>query len=378
MKIDHCDSCLRPVFFENTKCLSCSRALAFFPDDREVCSLDAAGPGLWRRANSVRGATYRLCANFTEHEVCNWVVAADDPNPLCLSCRLTRVIPDLQRPGAKDAWRRLENAKRRLVYSLLALCLPLQNKVEDPQGGLAFEFLADTEPTEGPANHILTGHNEGVIVINVAEADDVEREKRRTLLGEPYRTLLGHFRHEIGHYYWDRLIAKSPLLQPFRACFGDESVDYNEALERHYQQGPPADWSQRFISAYAASHPWEDWAETWAHYMHMMDSVETARWFGVSSRSALPGEKSGSPNKPDSVRSDVFQSMLDDWFALTCVINNLNRGLGMPDAYPFVLTDPVIEKLRFVHRTVTPAPVAENSLAPKAPMATMAAPLAKT
>src|SRR5262249_18263373 len=150
------------------------------------------GPELWRRSNAPPEETvYRLCSNYQKHDLCNWVVAADDPNPLCRSCRLTRVIPDLDKPGAVDAWQRLEVAKRRLIYSLLELQLPVQSKVENAEG-LAFEFLADAEPADGEPVRVMTGHNAGVIVIAVAEADDIEREKRRTALGEPYRTLLGH------------------------------------------------------------------------------------------------------------------------------------------------------------------------------------------
>src|SRR5437868_9942335 len=130
----------------------------------------------------------------------------------------------------------------------------------------------------------MTGHKDGIVTMKVEEADDVTRVRVRTQMREPYRTLLGHFRHETGHYYWDRLIANSDWLEPFRGLFGDERASYAEALDRHYQQGAPLDWQPQYVSAYATMHPWEDWAETWAHYLHMMDAVDTALGFGMSAR----------------------------------------------------------------------------------------------
>jgi hypothetical protein len=282
--------------------------------------------------------------------VCNWGLPADDPHALCESCRLTRVIPDLGVPGNKEAWYKLEVAKRRLVYTLLKLGCPVRNQTDDPERGLAFEFLADTpDPNDAP---VLTGHANGVITLNIAEADDAERERRRIQLHEPYRTLLGHFRHESGHYYWDRLIAGTPQLDPFRGRFGDERADYAAALKAHYDNGPPTDWRDRFVSAYAAAHPWEDWAETWAHYLHMIDTLETAADCGLSlrpSRKDEPTLKAVVP--PDSPRAS-FDRLIDAWFPLTYALNNLNRGLGLPDGYPFVLSAPAVDKLRFVHEVV--------------------------
>ena len=265
MKIFHCGECDQLVFFENTTCVSCGHALAFLTDRMEIGTLERDGEDRWQALSpGTPGRAYRLCQNYSKENVCNWAVPADDPNPFCLSCRLSRVIPDLSRPGVREGWAKLEAAKRRLVFNLLSLQLPLTTKAEDPEGGLAFEFLADPDPGTPDATPVLTGHDNGLITINVAEADDVEREKRRNLLHEPYRTLLGHFRHEVGHYYWDRLVSDTEWIEPYRKLFGDEREDYGEALERHYKQGAPADWSTSFVSSYASSHPWEDWAETWA------------------------------------------------------------------------------------------------------------------
>ena len=199
----------------------------------------------------------------------------------------------------------------------------------------------------------MTGHDDGVITVNVAEADDVERERRRVQMHEPYRTLLGHFRHESGHYYWDRLIRDTERIDAFREAFGDERADYNAALQRHHANGPPSDWPDRFVTGYASSHPWEDWAETWAHDLHMTDALEIAATCGVQLRPHRRGDPSLKgvldPTKDDP---ESFDELMANWVPLTYVLNNLNRGLGLPDSYPFVLSAPSTEKLRFVHETV--------------------------
>ena len=347
MRIFHCDHCEQLVFFENVRCVACNHALAYLPDVGDIGTLEPAGGETWRRTGSPERRSYRLCTNSDRENVCNWAVPADDPQALCQSCRLVRVIPDLSRH--RDAWSRLEVAKRRLVYSLMRLGLPVASKQDDPARGLAFEFLADPDARDAPP--VLTGHTGGVITISVAEADDAQREQRRLQLHEPYRTLLGHFRHEIGHYYWDRLIAGGTRMDRFRSLFGDERASYQDALTRHYERGAPADWQQRFVSAYASVHPWEDWAETWAHYLHMTDSLETAAACGLMLSPRHRGEPS-LVTRPDAPPVGPFDRMVKDWFPLTYVLNNLNRGLGLPDGYPFVLSSPAIEKLRFVHETV--------------------------
>ena len=356
MRTFHCDHCQQQLFFENFVCVSCGARLAFLQDLQTIGSLDDAGEGIWRSPlPEARGRSYRLCANYAEHDVCNWALPSSDDDPLCRSCRLTRVIPDLSRPGHREAWYKLEVAKRRLVYTLLELGLPLRSKVEDPERGLAFEFLAD--PDDPAAPRPLTGHANGLITINLAEADDAERERRRLAMHEPYRTLLGHFRHEIGHYYWDVLIADSPRSEAFREMFGDEREDYAQALERHYQQGAPPDWQQRFVSAYASAHPWEDWAETWAHYVHMVDTLETAASCGLALRPRRADEPALQTD-PRRGLPGTFEEMVEGWFPLTYVLNSLNRCLGLPDGYPFVLSDQQIAKLRFVHDTIAAAAVA--------------------
>jgi hypothetical protein len=198
---------------------------------------------------------------------------------------------------------------------------------------------------------VVTGHNRGLITINVAEANPARREEAREQMREPYRTLLGHFRHESGHYYFDRLIAGTHWLAPFRSLFGDEQQDYAACLDRHYENGPPADWNGSFVSSYASAHPWEDWAETWTHYLHMFDTLDTAHACGMMLRPHKPGEpKLDIETRP--LTEESFDELMRDWFALTYVLNSLNRSVGMPDAYPFTLSTPVLRKLRFVHDVV--------------------------
>jgi hypothetical protein len=363
MKLFACHDCQQIVFFESVSCTRCGRSLVYLPDQGIVSGIEqttgSGGEPLWRALTSpAQGALYRLCRNHREHGVCNWAVPATEPHEYCRSCRLTRVVPNLGDRAAKDAWHRLEIAKRRLLYTLLGLGLPVETKAENPEGGVAFEFLKD-EPGPDGKPKVFTGHAHGVITINIAEADDTFREKMRVMMGEAYRTVLGHFRHEIGHYYWARLLEHGPRLGEFRARFGDERADYDAAQRHHYSGGPPPDWQDRFVSAYASMHPWEDWAETWAHYLHMVDTLETARAYGLSLRPAPAcagdgGRGSIAEARLAARRMDLhsFDDLLGGWFPLTMAMNSLNRSLGTNDCYPFVLSEGAIAKLRFVHDVV--------------------------
>jgi hypothetical protein len=344
MRVFHCGHCDHLVFFENTTCVKSGHSLAFLPELLLLGSLEPEKDH-WTSPLRPEGA-YRLCANYLDSQVCNWAVDAADSNPLCLSCRLTTVIPDLAIDGHTAAWFKLEGAKRRVVYTLLALGLP--------RDGLSFQLLADPGPGQPP---VLTGHANGVITLNIAEADDAERERRRHALSEPYRTLLGHIRHQIGHFYWSTLIEpREDRLRRFREQFGDERANYSVALQQHYANGAPTDWQDRFVSAYASAHPWEDWAETWAHYLHMIDTLETAAMCGVSLKPKRRDEPSLGRVSESAVAPDgPFDRLLASWFPVTYLLNNLNRGMGLVDAYPFVLAPPAIDKLRFVHDAIADA-----------------------
>lgn len=361
--------CGRPVFFRNSTCLACGTPLGYEPGLRQVLPLEPAGlpvdaehPPRWRALGTGlhTPALYR-CAQLDTEVGCNWLVDAEDATadaaepgqaPLCRSCRLTRTRPDLGPAEHATWWQRIEQAKRQLVATLIALDLPVASRAEDPARGLAFDLMR--APPEGPP--VVTGHADGVITLDIEEADDARREERRQSLGEPYRTLLGHLRHESGHYYWQRLVAEGEWLTAFREIFGDEREDYAAALQRHYAQGAPADWGTRFVTAYASSHPWEDWSETWAHYLHLVDTRDAARSFGLDgSRVGLHYEHFGTGALGEGVpeaEASEFLHLIHDWMELTGVLNELSRSMGMPDFYPFVLSAPVVRKLHLVHRVI--------------------------
>ena len=352
MKTFHCTNCQNLVFFENVMCLNCQHALAYLPDERQMAALEPGNDGTWQ----YHSRAYWLCANNVDYQICNWAVPVEDTERLCRSCRLTHVIPNLSQPGNQESWHRLEIAKRRLLVTILDLDLPVSRKTPSDPAGIEFEFLSDSVRPTGDGSRVLTGHDNGLITINVAEADDVYREQQRTRHHETYRTLLGHFRHEIGHYYWDRLVDGTPRQSEFRNVFGDETANYQLALRQHYNNGPPVNWENDFISAYASTHPWEDWAETWAHYLHLTDALETASECGLV---ILPNRNNARPVRPrystERQGQIKFDEMMSDWLAVTYLLNNLSRGLGQRDSYPFVLMEPVIEKLRFIHEVCTTA-----------------------
>ena len=351
----HC-RCGRPVFFHNSRCTACGTPLGYVPERGEVRPL-APGrfKGSWRLLprRDAQTVLYRRCANFDSAAGCNWLVQMNPQgvpdNPLCRACRLNRTIPDLTDADNRRWWGLIEQAKRRLVSSLLGLGLPLRSRVsEEPQTGLAFDLVRALPG--GPP--VLTGHRDGIITLDVAEADDAQREARRASLHEPYRTLLGHLRHEVGHYYWQRLVDARAWHAPFRELFGDERQDYQAALRQHYTNGPAADWSLRHISAYASVHPWEDWAETWAHYLHMTDTLDTALSFSLDAvHVELRYEPFGRDTlyRPDDAGAALFLAFVNDWAKLTAVLNELSRSMGQADFYPFVLPASAVTKLHFVH-----------------------------
>jgi hypothetical protein len=327
-------------------CERCGHSLGYLPERSTMTALELDGE-VWK-ALAAPEQRYRYCANSV-HGVCNWLVPADSGDTLCLACQHNRTIPDLSVAENLARWRRLELAKHRLFYTLYRLNLPVPTREQDAEG-LAFDFLAD--PPAG--GKVMTGHDNGLITISLLEADDAERAKLRQAMAEPYRTLLGHFRHEVGHFFWDKLVRDGGRLDEFRAMFGDEREDYGAALQRHYAEGAPPDWQTRLISAYASAHPWEDFAETWAHYLHIVDTLEMAHAFGlkidppnVSDAADLETEVDFDPHRVRSARR-----LIDAWLPLTFAVNSLNRCMGQDDLYPFVMSPPVIDKLGFIHDLV--------------------------
>ncbi len=348
--------CGQAVFFDNLLCVRCSTDLGYHPTAGDLLSIESTANGQWRVVSEgpQQGDVYTRCANAEGPAQCNWLATDPASAPFCIACSLNLTIPDLTLTDNAEHWARIEQAKRRLVAQLILLGLPVVSRKLDAQQGLGFNFLRQT-PGGDP---VMTGHADGVITLNVDEADPSHREKVRENMHEPYRTLLGHFRHESGHYYWDRLVRDSAWLEPVRQLFGDDRLDYQEALQKHYNEGSPADWNQHYISSYAATHPWEDWAETWAHYLHMTDTLNVALDYGFQvetlalqidpfDSSVLAGCQAGDADPVD------FLAFINRWVQLSSVLNVLARSMGMPDLYPFVLNVDSLRKLFLVHAVVS-------------------------
>jgi hypothetical protein len=320
-----CPNCDQLVFFENTECLRCGTALGFDPERMELVRVDDDG-------GPPRCSNQRVAA-------CNWLTS-DADEPLCVCCRLTRTRPADTDGTAMGEFADAEAAKRRMVFQILDLGLPLTGWSEQP-GGLGYDLLSSAE------TKVVTGHQDGIITIDLAESDDPHREQVRQDMGEAYRTMLGHVRHETGHYYWPILVEEGGRIERFRQLFGDERADYGEAMDRHYQRGAPKGWGEHYVSAYATMHPWEDWAETFAHYLHIRDTLQTAASFGVEVDGPRP-ELSADPS--EDVGDEPFQEVLNEWLPLTYALNAVNRSMGRDDLYPFVLSPTVVRKLTWVHR----------------------------
>jgi hypothetical protein len=341
MRLYQC-RCGAPLYFANTQCLACGTAVGYDPAGDVMRPVDDGSDMVW-------------CANGTQHQVCNWLTHFQGP-PLCISCRLNHFIPDLSQSGSPALWHKMELAKRRMVHWLLFRGLPVVPRSENSRG-LAFDFVLPQ-----PGEHITTGHDAGLITLNLLEADESVRERNRHELGEPYRTLLGHFRHEIAHYYWWRWFDPADgsdlqWLPALRSLFGDEKADYAQAMQWYYTEGPPPDWPQHYISAYASMHPWEDWAETWAHYMHITDALETARSNSLrrsgTRLQAAPDHASLRLPEPFKKTKDVeFREMITAWMHLAPALNEMSLSLGHGDLYPFVPAPEVLQKLHCIHRMV--------------------------
>lgn len=350
MKRFKCQCCDSEVFFENVSCMTCNRVLGYHPIDNKMVALDAmavdwAAPG--------DQAPVRLCRN-SDLDACNWIVTdcGRDDNHFCLACRHNIMVPDLNSAANVTHWQKIELAKRHLFYSLLRWSLPIPDRSIDSEAALGFMFLADTIDTSGNAQKVTTGHERGLITLNVAEADDAVRERVRNEMREPYRTLVGHFRHEVGHFYWDLLIKNSNQLEEFRALFGAENADYKAALQKYYAEGPVANWRDAFISEYASSHPWEDFAETWAHYTHLVDSLQTARAYGLMLHELGASESDATSVAFEPYRAASIDAIVDAWMPLSIALNSINRSMGQKDFYPFVINEPAIRKLAFVQSVI--------------------------
>lgn len=329
MKQFYCQ-CGQAVFFDSERCLGCGSRLGFDPQSMVVLSLQPNG----RRWKSDDGRLFRLCDNTLRYDVCNWLVPEEQEHALCKGCQFNRTVPNQAKPGNKLRWQRLEEGKKRLLYTLLQLKLPLANGWDQPETGLLFDFVEDERSNNAFAeSFVTTGYLGGVITINVLEADDAAREAQRLQMNESYRTVLGHMRHESGHFYWQRLAADEQLVEEFRQLFGDERADYSSALNHYYGAGPDPAWQADYISSYASAHPAEDWAESWGHYLHIQDALETAAAHGLMDH--WPAEV-------------PIEERITSWRQLSITLNELNRSVGRRDTYPFLLNNTVVSKLIFV------------------------------
>jgi hypothetical protein len=331
-----CPKCGQHLTFENSLCLSCRSAVGFCVD--EMALLVIASEDDDAHAGAVDAGEYQLCANLHLAE-CNWLVKVEPVRRLCVSCALTRTRPDDADTAALAAFAVAEKAKRRLIAELHELELPIVGRDKDPEYGLAFDLLSSHR------EKVFTGHHNGVITLDLAEGDDVHREQLRNEMAEPYRTLLGHFRHEVGHYYFFRLVGSSEeYLSRFCGLFGDPDADYQEAVDRHYREGAPSGWDESFVSTYATMHPAEDWAETFAHYLHIRDTLDTCASFGMAPAAATFERTVLGPSG--------FDNIIKMWLPLAWALNMVNRSMGRDDLYPFVLPVPVLDKMRFIHTVI--------------------------
>lgn len=359
MRLYECDHCGQTIHFDNRTCVNCGYRLAFVPELLEMHALEQdqqdgatqplATDATWHLFSN-QNHKVRLCENAAI-DVCNWTVLADDPHPFCPACRHNRLVPDASTEEGLNQWRRISQAQRHLFYSMMRWNLPRINRDEDAVGGLVFDFLVDEIQPDGTVKAAMTGHENGLIAIRAAEADDATREQIRVSMNEPYRTLLGHFRHETGHYIWDRLVRDGGRLDAFRAVFGDETADYGEALKRNYEVGPPPDWQQFYVSTYASSHPWEDFAESFAHYIHIVDTLETARSYGMSIEPRRH-EELAAEVAFDPYAASGAEQLVSAWVPFSLALNSIHRSMGVPDLYPFILAPAVVAKLQFVHQLI--------------------------
>lgn len=342
--------CGNSLFFENSVCLSCYREVGWCPVCKGIHALLPNADGSYTCANQQCQAQLVKCHNYAVHDVCNRMIRIESRRnnavQRCDYCRFNETIPDLSVQGNIAKWYQLEVAKRRLLFTLDLLKLPYGTKADGFELPLSFDFKADIEPYTwawrniGGGEKVFTGHANGKITINIREADSIEREKLRVNMGETHRTLIGHFRHEIGHYYW-QLLVQNKEETSFKAHFGDhQNPSYGAALAQYYRNGPTPGWQASYISAYATMHPWEDFAETWGAYLDMVSVLNTAEnaYLLVYERDDRAGIN--------------FDSMIANYLRLGIKVNEVNRAMGLMDILPEVFSGPVLLKLRYIHSLI--------------------------
>ncbi|MGZ8805095.1 MAG: zinc-binding metallopeptidase family protein [Microbacterium sp.] len=338
-----CPHCRHFLYLNTLVCPSCGADLGFHV-------LTSQFHGLRNNQTVIDDHTWYTCSN--REWACNWLVREDAPAGRCFSCRLTRTRPASDDTVALEKLASTEEAKRRLILQLGGLGLPIVGWDVAP-GGLGFDLissLSDGRP-------VMIGHANGIITIDLAESLDDRREAMRVRLGEPYRTILGHLRHEVGHYYQNVLLPDDAAWDRCRALFGDERASYQDAIARHYRLGAPEDWHESYISEYATMHPWEDFAETFAHYLHITGTLRTAAAIGIRLDAAVTSMRDIDVIPQESYENEPVQRLLNDWEWMSQAFNRINRSMGFGDLYPFDIVKPVREKLGYMHEIVTHAPL---------------------
>lgn len=324
---------------EYLECDACGLELGLHPPTLTMQPAPAQGA-------QVDGAWWYPCSNRTWR--CNWLVAPDSGSGHCVSCRLTRARPDAQDTLALETLATTAVDKRRLLVQLAELGLPVTPWYAR-QGGLGFDLVS----SRSDGGRVVIGHANGIVTIDLAESLDAHRERLRVNLGEPYRTMLGHFRHEVGHYYEWVLVEQTGWIDECREVFGDERASYRDAIARHYREGAPSDWRERYISEYATMHPWEDFAECFAHYLHLHDTLTVASTGGLHLDGPAVVSSAGRVVRPRPDYTDATMAeVLADWLPLAAFFNRVNRAMGKGDLYPFGIVEEVARKLDLVHRVV--------------------------
>jgi len=349
-----CPHCRHFLYLDSLICPSCDAELGYHMLSRQFF-------GLRNNQVVIEDRTWYTCSN--REWACNWLVRDDAPAGRCFSCRLTRTRPAANDTVALEKLASTEEAKRRLLLQLGSLGLPIVGWDLKP-GGLGFDLISSL--TDG--RRVMIGHANGIITIDLAESLDDRREALRVRLGEPYRTILGHLRHEVGHYYQGVLLTDDVSWDRCREIFGDERASYQDAIKHHYAFGAPAGWHESFISEYATMHPWEDFAETWAHYLHITGTLQTAAAIGISLDATVTNLRDADVVPRESYESEPIQRLLTDWEWMSQAFNRINRSMGFRDLYPFEIVPAVRKKLAFMHEIVTRAPLTlEEQVALAAP-----------
>jgi len=80
--------------------------------------------------------------------------------------------------------------------------------------------------------------------------------------------------------------------------------------------------------------------------------LETAQAYGINVNASFQSANQKSDWRFDPYRANSAEELIRAWVPLTVAINGLNRSMGQPDLYPFVLSPPVMVKLQYIHELI--------------------------